>query len=167
VVATRLLLPLAITVGIYIFLRGHNQPGGGFIAGLVVATAIIMQFMASGYTWSSEQRNIDGHRLLGAGVLIAAATGIGSFLFGRPFLTSYFVYVPIPLIGEVELATALLFDVGVFLTVVGTVFLSLSQISRVEHRANRGPVPAGPSDIPMTPQAAPRPAPPAAAPAES
>jgi multicomponent K+:H+ antiporter subunit A len=167
VVATRVLLPLAITVGIYIFLRGHNQPGGGFIAGLVVATAIIMQFMASGYAWSSEQRHIDGHRLLGAGVLIAAATGIGAFLFGRPFLTSYFVYVPVPLIGEVELATALLFDVGVFLAVVGTVFLSLSQISRVEYRADRRPVPEGPSDIPFPPRAAARPTAPAAAPAES
>ena len=83
--------------------------------GLVVAIAIIMQFMASGYAWAAEQRRIDGHRLLGAGVLIAAATGIGAFLFGRPFLTSYFGYVPVPLIGEVELATAILFDLGVFL----------------------------------------------------
>ncbi|MGP9814278.1 monovalent cation/H+ antiporter subunit A [Rhodopseudomonas sp. NSM] len=164
VVAARALLPLAITVGVYIFLRGHNQPGGGFIAGLVVATAIIMQFMASGYTWSAEQRRIDGHRLLGAGVLAAAATGIGAFLFGRPFLTSAFVYVPVPLIGNVELASAILFDIGVFLTVVGTVVLSLSQISRVERRAKRSPVPPGPSDIPILPRSPmrPRPAAPAA-----
>ncbi|ABD89390.1 monovalent cation/H+ antiporter subunit A [Rhodopseudomonas palustris] len=149
VVAARVLLPLAMTVGIYMFFRGHNQPGGGFIAGLVVATAIIMQFMASGYAWTADQRRIDGHRLLGAGVLIAAATGIGALLFGRPFLTSYFVYVPVPLIGEVELATAMLFDLGVFLAVVGTVVLSLSQIARVERRAKRTPVPVGPSDIPL------------------
>ncbi|WP_041798480.1 monovalent cation/H+ antiporter subunit A [Rhodopseudomonas palustris] len=157
VVAARALLPLAITVGAYIFLRGHNQPGGGFIAGLVVATAVIMQFMASGYTWSAEQRRIDGHRLLGAGVLAAAATGIGALLFGRPFLTSAFVYVPVPLIGDVELATAILFDIGVFLTVVGTVVLSLSQIARVERRAKRSPVPPGPSDIPILPRARMRP----------
>ncbi|MBI5131939.1 MAG: monovalent cation/H+ antiporter subunit A [Rhodopseudomonas palustris] len=164
VVAARVLLPLAITVGVYIFLRGHNQPGGGFIAGLVVATAIIMQFMASGYAWSAEQRRIDGHRLLGAGVLIAAATGIGALLFGHPFLTSSFVYVPVPLIGDVELATAILFDIGVFLTVVGTVVLSLSQISRVERRAKRTPAPVGPSDIPLVPRAPlqPRPAAPSA-----
>jgi len=157
VVAARVLLPLAITVGVYIFLRGHNQPGGGFIAGLVVATAIIMQFMASGYAWSADQRRIDGHRLLGAGVLVATATGIGALLFGRPFLTSAFVYVPVPLIGEVELASAILFDIGVFLAVVGTVVLALSQISRVERRAKRTPAPLGPSDIPLAPRAPMRP----------
>ncbi len=149
-VTARVLLPLAVTVGMYIFLRGHNQPGGGFIAGLIVAIAIIMQFMASGYAWSAEQRRINGHLLLGAGVLIAAATGFGAFAFGRPFLTSSFGYFHLPLIGEIELATAMLFDTGVFLTVVGTVVLSLSQISKVERRAKRGPAPVGPSDIPLT-----------------
>ncbi|MCG6204647.1 monovalent cation/H+ antiporter subunit A [Rhodopseudomonas sp. HC1] len=154
VVTARVLLPLAITVGMYIFLRGHNQPGGGFIAGLIVAIAIIMQFMASGYAWSAEQRRIDGHRLLGAGVLTAAATGLGAMLFGTPFLTSSFGYFHLPLIGEIELATAMLFDTGVFLTVVGTVVLSLSQISRVERRAKRGPAPVGPSDITLVRQGA-------------
>jgi multicomponent K+:H+ antiporter subunit A len=147
VVATRVLLPLALAVGVYIFLRGHNQPGGGFIAGLVVAIAVIMQYMASGYAWAAERGRFDGHALLGAGVLVAGLTGLGSFLFGRPFLTSSFGYFHLPLIGEVELATAILFDIGVFLTVVGTVLLSLSQIARVEKRAERKPVPEGPSDI--------------------
>jgi multicomponent K+:H+ antiporter subunit A len=147
VVAARVLLPLAVAVGIYIFLRGHNQPGGGFIAGLVVAIAVIMQYMASGYAWAAERARFDAHEFLGAGVLIAGLTGLGSFLFGRPFLTSSFGYFHVPLVGEVELATAILFDVGVFLTVVGTVLLSLSQIARVERRAERKPVPQGPADI--------------------
>jgi multicomponent K+:H+ antiporter subunit A len=147
VVATRVLLPLAIAVGIYIFLRGHNQPGGGFIAGLVVAIAVIMQYMASGYAWAAERARFDAHEFLGAGVLVAGLTGLGSFLFGRPFLTSSFGYFHVPLVGEVELATAILFDIGVFLTVVGTVLLSLSQIARVERRAERKPVPEGPADI--------------------
>ena len=147
VVATRVLLPLAVAVGIYIFLRGHNQPGGGFIAGLVVAIAVIMQYMASGYAWAAERARFDAHEFLGAGVLIAGLTGLGSFLFGRPFLTSSFGYFHVPLVGEVELATAILFDIGVFLTVVGTVLLSLSQIARVERRAERKPVPEGPADI--------------------
>ncbi len=147
VVATRVLLPLAVAVGIYIFLRGHNQPGGGFIAGLVVAIAIIMQYMASGYAWAAERARFDAHDFLGAGVLAAGLTGVGSFLFGRPFLTSSFGYFHVPLVGEVELATAILFDIGVFLTVVGTVLLSLSQIARVERRAERRPVPEGPADI--------------------
>jgi multicomponent K+:H+ antiporter subunit A len=147
VVATRALLPLALAVGLYIFLRGHNQPGGGFIAGLVVAIAMIMQYMASGYSWTAERARFDPHALLGGGVLIAGLTGIGAMLFGRPFLTSWFRYFDLPLVGEVELATAILFDLGVFLTVIGTVVLSLAQISRVAARAERKPVPEGPSDI--------------------
>jgi multicomponent K+:H+ antiporter subunit A len=147
VVVTRALLPLALTVGFYIFLRGHNQPGGGFIAGLVVAIALLMQYMASGYAWSLARARFDAHALLGAGVLIAGLTGLGSLAFGRPFLTSSFGYFDIPLIGEIELATAMLFDAGVFLAVVGTVLLSLSQLSRVEERAERNPAPEGPSDI--------------------
>jgi multicomponent K+:H+ antiporter subunit A len=147
VVATRVLLPLAATVGVYIFLRGHNQPGGGFIAGLIVAIAIIMQYMASGYDWAAERARLDAHAFLGAGVLAAGLTGLGSFLFDRPFLTSSFGYFRVPLVGETEFATAILFDLGVFLTVVGTVLLCLSQIARIEKRAERLPVPEGPSDI--------------------
>ncbi|RAI34375.1 monovalent cation/H+ antiporter subunit A [Rhodoplanes serenus] len=138
VVVTRLLLPLALTVGVYIFLRGHNQPGGGFVAGLVVAIALIMQYIASGYGWAADRRRFDAHVLLGAGVLLAGATGLGALLFGRPFLTSAFGHLDLPLVGDVELATAMLFDAGVFLTVVGTVVLSLARIARVEQRVERG-----------------------------
>jgi multicomponent K+:H+ antiporter subunit A len=147
VVVTRVLLPLALTVGVYIFLRGHNLPGGGFIAGLVVAIALLMQAMASGYAWAVERRRVNAHTMLGFGVLCAGLTGLASLLFARPFLTSTFGYFHIPLIGEIELASAIAFDAGVFLTVVGTVILSLSQIARVSARAERKPVPEGPSDI--------------------
>jgi multicomponent K+:H+ antiporter subunit A len=147
VVVTRALLPLALMVGVYIFLRGHNLPGGGFIAGLVVAIAILMQFLASGYAWAVERRRLDAHTMVGAGVLIAGATGAAAFLFGRPFLTSTFAYLDIPLAGKVEVASAMAFDLGVFLTVVGTVLLSLIQIGRVEARAERMAVPEGPHDV--------------------
>jgi multicomponent K+:H+ antiporter subunit A len=152
VVVARVLLPLALTVGTYIFLRGHNQPGGGFIAGLVVAIALLMQAMASGYQWTAERLRLNAHTMLGFGMLTAGLTGLGSLLFGRPFLTSTFGYVHIPLVGEVELASAMGFDVGVFFTVVGTVLLSLAQIARVEARAERKPVPAGPVDIRLRPR---------------
>ncbi len=144
VVASRVIFPLALVVGIYIFLRGHNQPGGGFIAGLVVAIALLMQAIASGYRWTARRSRVNAHVLLGSGVLIAAATGAASFIFGRPFLTSSFGYFHIPLIGEVELASAALFDLGVFLTVVGAVILAIAQIARVEARAERMLVPEGP-----------------------
>jgi multicomponent K+:H+ antiporter subunit A len=153
VVATRLMLPLALAVGVYIFLRGHNQPGGGFIAGLVVAIAMLMQAIASGHTWAVSRQRINAHTMLGLGVLIAGLTGLGSFAFGRPFLTSSFGYFTLPVVGTFELATAMAFDLGVFLAVVGTVILSLSQIARVEARAERQPVPEGPSDIVLPPSA--------------
>lgn len=140
VVATRLMLPLALMVGIYIFLRGHNEPGGGFIAGLVVAIALIMQYMASGFAWAQQRMAFDYHGLIGFGVLAAGATGIGAWFAGRPFLTSDFGYFHLPLIGEVELATAMAFDVGVFFTVVGAVMLALANLSRIARRAERQPV---------------------------
>ena len=147
VVATRVLLPMAITVAIYIFLRGHNAPGGGFIAGLVVAIALIMQYIASGYAWAATRARVDAQAMIGGGVAIAGLTGIAAWYFERPFLTSAHGHFHIPLIGEVEFASAMGFDLGVMLTVVGAVLLSLRQISRVEQRAEHEPVPEGPMDI--------------------
>ena len=143
VVATRLLLPLAVMVGLYIFLRGHNQPGGGFIAGLVISIAILMQYMASGYQFAAQRLRADHHTLIGLGVLIAAATGLGSLLFGAPFMTTAFDYFSLPVIGAFELATAMLFDIGVALTVIGAVILALAQLSQVAQSAEKqGPLPA-------------------------
>lgn len=147
VVATRILLPLALTVAVFIFLRGHNEPGGGFIAGLVVAIALIMQYLASGYAWAAQRGRIDSQAMIGAGVAIAGLAGLGSLLFDWPFLTSTYTHVDLPLIGEIEIASAVAFDLGVFLTVVGVVMLSLAQISRVEERAEPEAVPKGPMDV--------------------
>ena len=135
VVATRMMLPVALMVGIYIFLRGHNVPGGGFIAGLVVAIALVMQYMASGFGWTAARQRIDYHGLIGAGVLISAATGIGSWFAGRPFMTSNYGYFRIWPLEEFELATAALFDLGVFLTVLGAVMLALSSLTRIAIRS--------------------------------
>jgi multicomponent K+:H+ antiporter subunit A len=135
--AARLLLPLASIVGVYIFLRGHNMPGGGFIAGLVFSIAMLMQYMASGYEWSTQRQRLDEHLLIGLGVLIAALTGIGSVLFGAPLFTSWFDYFSLPLVGEVELASAMAFDVGVAMTVVGAVMLALRELSHLAQRAEK------------------------------
>jgi multicomponent K+:H+ antiporter subunit A len=135
-VATRFILPIAMMVGTYLFLRGHNQPGGGFVAGLVFAIGLVMQYMASGIEWTSARRRYPYQTVIGAGVLIASATGIGSWIAGRPFLTSNYGYFHIPLVGEVELATAALFDLGVFLCVLGAVMLALDAIARLAKGAN-------------------------------
>ncbi len=137
VVATRLLLPLAIMVGFYILLRGHNQPGGGFIAGLVISIAILMQYMASGFQFADQRFRADHHTVIGLGVLIAAATGLGSLVFGAPFMTTAFGYFSLPMIGKFELATAMLFDTGVALTVIGAVILALAQLSQVAQSAEK------------------------------
>ena len=135
VVATRVALPFSIMVGVYIFLRGHNDPGGGFIAGLVVAIALVMQYVASGFGWAQARQKVDYHALIGAGVVIAGLTGVGAWLAGRPFLTSDFGYFRIPPLEKFELATAMAFDLGVFLTVVGVVMLALASLSRIAVRA--------------------------------
>ncbi|MEY8839057.1 hydrogen gas-evolving membrane-bound hydrogenase subunit E, partial [Cribrihabitans sp. XS_ASV171] len=130
VVVTRVMMPIALMVGAYIFFRGHNQPGGGFIAGLVVAIAVLMQYMASGFAWATERQRLPYHGVIGWGVLIAAATGLGAWFNDLPFLTSDFGYVHIEPLEEFELATAMLFDVGVFLAVLGAVMLALESLSR-------------------------------------
>ena len=135
VVATRVMMPLAVMVGVFIFLRGHNEPGGGFIAGLVVSIALVMQYMASGFAWAQKRQRFDYHAVIAGGVIIAALTGVGAWFAGRPFLTSDFGYFRIPPMQEFELATAMLFDVGVFLAVVGSVMLALASLSRIARRA--------------------------------
>ena len=145
-VVTRMILPVALMVGVFLFLRGHNMPGGGFIAGLIVAIAFLMQYMASGFAWAAERRAVDYHALIASGVLVAAATGIGAWFNGRPFLTSDFAYVTLPPLETFELATAALFDLGVFLCVLGAVMLALASISRLAIRAG-GTVNAQPFDI--------------------
>jgi multicomponent K+:H+ antiporter subunit A len=131
---TRFLLPLALLVSAYLFLRGHNAPGGGFIAGLVTAIALILQYMASGIAWTRQQWRMRYHPVIAWGVLLALATGTGSFLFNRPFLTSAFGHFHLPLIGEIELATAMLFDLGVYLSVVGVVMLILATLGKLTGR---------------------------------
>jgi multicomponent K+:H+ antiporter subunit A len=134
VVVTRFLLPIAMMVGVYIYLRGHNLPGGGFVAGLVFAIAILLQYVASGHGWTEAHQRVNHHALIGAGVLVASATGIGAWFAGRPFLTSAYGYVHWWPLEEFEWATAAAFDLGVFLCVLGAVLLALASLSRLAQR---------------------------------
>lgn len=128
---SRLLLPLALLISVFIFLRGHNLPGGGFIAGLITAVALALQYIASGVAWVEQRLPLNYQRMAGVGVLIATLTGLGSWVFGRPFLTSAFGHFELPLVGEFELATAMLFDLGVYLTVVGSTQLVLTRLGKL------------------------------------
>ena len=128
---SRLLLPLAILVSFYLFLRGHNQPGGGFIAGLVLAIALILLFVANGGQWVAARMGTDFRGWVGWGLLIAGLTGVGSWFLGSPFLTSTYDYPDIWPFGPVPLASASLFDLGVYLTVVGATMVALGSIARL------------------------------------
>ncbi|PKM22059.1 MAG: monovalent cation/H+ antiporter subunit A, partial [Gammaproteobacteria bacterium HGW-Gammaproteobacteria-14] len=128
---SRSLLPMALLVALYILVRGHNLPGGGFIAGLVTAIALTLQYVAHSVPWMHQRVPNNYHPLVAIGVLIAGLTGLASMLLGYPFLTSTFSHVHWPLVGEFELASAMLFDIGVYLTVVGSVLLILANLGRL------------------------------------
>jgi multicomponent K+:H+ antiporter subunit A len=128
------LLPLALLVSVYLFFRGHNLPGGGFVAGLVTAVALIMQYIAHGVDWVKPRLNLQFSALVASGILIAWLTGAFSWLFGKPFLTSWFDYFDIPLLGQIELASAIAFDLGVYLTVVGSTLLILANLGKLTTR---------------------------------
>jgi multicomponent K+:H+ antiporter subunit A len=122
------LLPLALLVSAYLFLRGHNAPGGGFIAGLVTGTAMLLQYVAQGSAWATARLPWNYTRVIAAGLLVATATGLASWAFGAPFLTSTFGYVTWPVVGKFELASAMLFDLGIYLAVVGVVMVILARL---------------------------------------
>lgn len=114
---------------VYLFFAGHNAPGGGFIGGLMTSAAILLMYMAYGEDTMKKVLPINSRTIIGVGLAVALATGIGSFLFGQPFLSQTFGYFQFPIFGEMELATAMLFDLGVYLTVIGaalTIILTIS-----------------------------------------
>lgn len=135
-IIAQMILPLALMVSIYILLRGHNLPGGGFIAGLITASAMILQYMTSGVDWVKERFDYNYQSVVAVGVMIALFTGLGSWFFGHAFLTSWFTHLDWPVVGEFEFATAMLFDIGVYLTVVGATLMILANFGQMttKHR---------------------------------
>ncbi|CAH9060451.1 NAD(P)H-quinone oxidoreductase subunit 2, chloroplastic [Pseudoalteromonas haloplanktis] len=131
------LLPLALLVSAYIFLRGHNLPGGGFIAGLVTSIAFILQYMAHGTAWINERFDVNYRKIIASGIAIAMFTGVGSWFFDKPFLTTWFDYFDIPFVGKTELASAIVFDLGVYLTVVGATLMILASLGNMTANAEK------------------------------
>jgi multicomponent K+:H+ antiporter subunit A len=142
-VLVRLLLPVAGLFAFHLFMRGHNEPGGGFVAGLVLAIAFIAQYMVSGTRWVEARMELLPTRWIAGGLLIALATGVGAMVVGYPFLTTHTAHVTWPLVGAVHLPTAALFDLGVFAVVVGSTLLLLTAIAHQSLRARRRQLPAG------------------------
>ena len=133
----RLLLPMAVLVSIYFLLRGHNAPGGGFVGGLILATALIAQYMVGGAIWVEAHVRIHPQVLVALGLVAAALAGISAWIVSAPFLTAQSVDLHLlPFFGDVHLATVLLFDIGVYLSVVGASVLMLVALA---HQSLRSP----------------------------
>jgi multicomponent K+:H+ antiporter subunit A len=134
-----LLFPVIGVTAIFLLLRGHDMPGGGFVAGITMAVAFILQYMARGTFWVEARLRILPVRWMGVGLLLAGGTGAAAWLFGHPFLTSYFAYADLPLIGQIPAASALLFDLGVFALVLGATVLMLIALAHQSVRSHRAP----------------------------
>lgn len=124
-VAMRWLFPVIVVLSIYLFLRGHDLPGGGFIAGITLSTGFVLLYLAGGTRWVEDRLRIRPTIWIGTGLMLALLTGAGAWLFGMPFLTSSFEYLELPILGKVPMASALIFDLGVFVLVVGATVLIL------------------------------------------
>ncbi|MFL6606740.1 MAG: monovalent cation/H+ antiporter subunit A, partial [Pseudomonas sp.] len=136
-VLVRLLLPIALVVSFYLFMRGHNQPGGGFVAGLVMSVAFILQYMVAGTQWVEAQMSLRPLRWMGTGLLFATATGLGAMAVGYPFLTTHTWHFESPLLGDIHVASALFFDIGVYAVVVGSTLLILTALAHQSVRAHK------------------------------
>ena len=136
-VLVRLLLPFTALVACYLFLRGHDQPGGGFVAGLVFSVGLVLQYMISGTEWVEAHLPVFPRRWIATGLLLALGTGLGAVAVGYPFLTSHMFHLQLPLLGQVHLASAMFFDAGVFALVVGSTLMMLTAIAHQSVRSHR------------------------------
>ena len=148
-VVARLMFPVLIVFGIYLLFAGHNDPGGGFAAGMVTGLALVVRYLAGGRYELDEAAPIDAGVLMGTGLFVAAASGLAPLALGGAVLQSAKVDLVVPLLGEVHLVTSTFFDIGVYLVVVGLVLDLLRalgsridrQILREERDATKGTVP--------------------------
>ncbi|WP_043958209.1 hydrogen gas-evolving membrane-bound hydrogenase subunit E, partial [Lysobacter sp. A03] len=128
----QIIFPLTLVVSIFLFLRGHNAPGGGFIAGLTLAVPLLVQYVIQGAKSVESRFGFDYIRLIGAGLTVAVVSGAASMLFGVPFLTSGHHDLVLPWLGTIGLASAAAFDVGVYLVVFGGTMLMLSMMGTIK-----------------------------------
>lgn len=118
---TRLAYPGIVTFSLFMFFRGHNHPGGGFVGGLIASAGILLVYIAFGMREGDRIYGFNYRIVASVGLLCAAAAGLLPMFAGRPFLTSMFGSIDVPVVGTLQLSTVLLFDFGVFLVVLGTV----------------------------------------------
>ena len=120
-VTTRMIFPTMMVLSVYFFFSGHNAPGGGFAGGLTAGLALVLRYLAGGRYEIGETVPIDAGKILGLGLIFAAGTALASVFLGAPALSSATIEMTLPLLGDIKLVTALFFDLGVYLIVVGLV----------------------------------------------
>lgn len=130
--ATRPLTALLLLFAVFILLRGHDNPGGGFIGGLVAGAAFSLYAMAYGVPQARRSLRFDPRWIIPLGLLLAIGAGMAGLLRGDGYLTQYFLDAQVPLMGGITLSTALVFDIGVFLTVAGMVYTIFFKLMEVE-----------------------------------
>ncbi|ORX06975.1 Na+/H+ antiporter subunit A [Mycolicibacillus trivialis] len=142
-VVTRIMFPLIMVVSVYFFFAGHNTPGGGFAGGLTAGLALTLRYLAGGRYELGETLPLDAGKVLGVGLTLVGGTAIGSLLLGAPVLSSAVLSVDLPVLGHLTLVTALFFDLGVYLVVVGLVLDVLRSLgARLDEEVPAAP--AGP-----------------------
>ncbi len=127
---SKIVVFIILTFGVELFLSGHNNPGGGFIGGLVLSSGFVLLYLVNDMETVHFGIPFDFKKVAAFGVLLAVGTGVGSLLFGSEFLTQTAGHFNLPVFGETELSTVTLFEAGVALTVVGvvvTIILSISE----------------------------------------
>jgi multicomponent Na+:H+ antiporter subunit A len=120
-VATRLIFPLIMVLSAYFFFAGHNTPGGGFAGGLTAGLALVLRYLAGGRYELGETLPLDAGKILGVGLGLSAGTAVASVVVGAPVLSSALIQIDVPVLGTVKFVTALFFDLGVYMIVVGLV----------------------------------------------
>ncbi|RUO23950.1 Na(+)/H(+) antiporter subunit B [Aliidiomarina minuta] len=131
-VAARYLVPLQLLFSVFLLLRGHDEPGGGFIAGLVASGAFAMYLFTFGAAVTRDLMRVDPRNLIGIGLFLGMLSIFPAFFYGDPFLTAQWWDIPLPGGGEFKFSTPLIFDVGVYLTVFGSVMLMLIALTEAE-----------------------------------
>jgi multicomponent Na+:H+ antiporter subunit A len=120
-ITTRMIFPTMMVLSVYFFFSGHNAPGGGFAGGLTAGLALVLRYLAGGRYELGEAVPIDAGKILGLGLMFSAGTAMASLFLGAPALSSATLEVTLPLLGDIKMVTAIFFDLGVYLIVVGLV----------------------------------------------
>jgi multicomponent Na+:H+ antiporter subunit B len=130
--AGHFLLPLLLLFSLFLLFRGHNEPGGGFIAGLVAAAAVVLYLFSMDIASARQVLRVDPRSLLGSGMSLAVLSGVPGVFRGQPFFTAQWWEVTLPGIGMVKLSSVLLFDIGVYLVVIGAVLTIMLTLAEAE-----------------------------------